>query len=410
MTRIVSLFLAILLFILASGKIQAYSVLTHQAMIDAVWDNSIVPVLLAKYPDKNNPEDLRKAKAYAYGGAIIPDIGYFPKGNRLFTNLLHYVRTGDFVVSLFNDAKNINELSFASGVLAHYLSDVYGHSIGINRIIPLLYLRLKKKYGDTITYEESPSNHLRAEFSFDVMAVAKGNYSSEDYHEYIGFEVAQEQLERAFNKTYGFELSILFPHFKETVNFFRWTIVRFIPRITRIGWRVKRKEIERSIWKIERRSIVYKFHQKNYQKQFGKGYKAPGLLTKLGAALAKVIPKEGILKVFTFKAPSPIAYSRFTSSFEAAFQNYSLRLSCMATEKDCLKNLNWDTGLLTTHHEYCLADKSYYKLLQLNKKKKLVYLNTELRENIYSFYNATKGSNSKRVNLLMEELKNAEIK
>ena len=47
-----------------------YSVLTHEAIIDAAWDDSIKPILLKRFPGAT-AEQLRAAHAHAYGGAII---------------------------------------------------------------------------------------------------------------------------------------------------------------------------------------------------------------------------------------------------------------------------------------------------------------------------------------------------
>ena len=52
--------------------------------------------LAGRFP-KATSDDLLKARAYAYGGSVIQDLGYYPFGSHFFSNLLHYVRTGDFV-------------------------------------------------------------------------------------------------------------------------------------------------------------------------------------------------------------------------------------------------------------------------------------------------------------------------
>ena len=80
-------------------RAQGYSVLTHEAIVDTLWDRSIQPLLLERFPNAK-PEDLIKAYGYADGGCIIQDIGYYPFGNYLFSDLVHYVRSGDFVQTL----------------------------------------------------------------------------------------------------------------------------------------------------------------------------------------------------------------------------------------------------------------------------------------------------------------------
>src|SRR5579864_4023767 len=92
----------------------AYSVLTHKEIIDLAWDDSIRPLLLARYPHLSSAE-LDEAHAYAYGGSAIQDMGYYPFGKQFFSNLTHYVRSGDFVGWLLANAQTIDEYAFAIG-------------------------------------------------------------------------------------------------------------------------------------------------------------------------------------------------------------------------------------------------------------------------------------------------------
>src|SRR5450631_3786832 len=187
------------------SEIAAYAVLAHEAIIDSVWDTNIRPLLLQRFPDSTK-EQLREAHGYAYGGAIIQDMGYYPHGNHFFSDLTHYVRSGDFILALLRDAKDLDGYAFTLGALSHYAADNDGHLIGVNRAVPLLYPKLKKKYGDLVTYEENPLAHVKTEFGFDVQEVAQGRYAPDSYHDFIGFAVSVPLLEQAFQETYGLDL------------------------------------------------------------------------------------------------------------------------------------------------------------------------------------------------------------
>ncbi len=78
-------------------------------------------------------DELIKAHAYAYGGCIIQDLGYYPFGNKFFSDLTHYVRSGDFVLNLITESQDLDEYAFALGALAHYAADNNGHPIAVNR-------------------------------------------------------------------------------------------------------------------------------------------------------------------------------------------------------------------------------------------------------------------------------------
>src|ERR1700720_417088 len=183
----------------------AYSVLAHEAIIDSAWDTNIRPLLLKRFPNAT-PEQLKEAHGYAYGGAIIQDMGYYPHGSKLFSDLTHYVRSGDFVLALLRDSKDLDGYAFALGALSHYSSDNAGHSIGVNLAVPILYPKLQKKYGNTVTYEQDPLAHVKTEFGFDVLEVAQGRYAPDSYHDFIGFGVSVPLLEQAFEETYGLSL------------------------------------------------------------------------------------------------------------------------------------------------------------------------------------------------------------
>ena len=175
----------------------SYSVLTHEAIIDSTWDSAIRPLLLKRFPAAT-ADELTQAHAYAYGGCIIQDLGYYPFGSKFFSDLTHYVRSGDFILNLIRDSQDLNEYAFALGALSHYAADNNGHPMAVNRAVPLFYPKLGLKFGKLVTYADDPFSHAKTEFAFDVFQAAKGRYASAAYKSFIGFEVAKPLLERAF--------------------------------------------------------------------------------------------------------------------------------------------------------------------------------------------------------------------
>ena len=188
----------------------AYSVLTHEQVVDLVWKDNIIPLLKKRYAAATD-DDLKKAHAFAYGGSVMQDMGYYPFGNKYFSDLTHYVRSGDFIVNMINEASDLNEYAFALGALAHYSADNCGHPT-VNKAVGIEFPKLRKKYGDVVTYEDNPKAHIRTEFGFDVTQVAKNRYTSDRYHDFIGFEIAKPVLERAFQDTYGEHSAERGPH------------------------------------------------------------------------------------------------------------------------------------------------------------------------------------------------------
>ena len=215
----------VLVSLLLAQPLGGYSVLTHEAIIDSSWPNEIKPLLLKRFPGATD-DQLRDAHAYAYGGAIIQDMGYYPFGSKFFSDLVHYTRSGDFVTALLRDSQDINEYAFALGALAHYAADNEGHPIAINRAVPMLYPKLHAKYGAEVTYEDNPGAHLKTEFGFDVVQVARGKYASETYHDFIGFKVSKPLLERAFEDTYCLKMEKVFRDVDLALGTYRYSVSR----------------------------------------------------------------------------------------------------------------------------------------------------------------------------------------
>lgn len=384
--KIISLFLIGFLFFIFPFNASSYGVLTHEAIIDAAWEKSIMPLLKARYPS-STAEQFKEAHSYAYGGAVAPDMGYYPFGSALFTNLVHYVRSGDMVEALLKDAENVNQYAFALGFLSHYEADNYGHPLATNKSVPLVYPKLQKKFGSTITYADDKISHMRMEFGFDVVQVAKGNYASEAYHGFIGFKVDTTVLAKAFLETYGLDISEVFGnHLNLTVQTFRWIVANIFPFITKTAWVQKKDDILKTNPTATSRSFGYRMHRKQYRNEFGKASKGPGFFASIVSLFIRVIPKVGPLRPLKFKAPTPLAEKYFVQSFDTIFQHYSANLKQLNRPGISLKDLDFDTGKPTERCEYSLADETYQDLVIQLKKDDFKTLDAPLKQNILSFY------------------------
>jgi hypothetical protein len=363
----------------------AYSVLTHEAIIDSVWEDSLKPLLLQHFPDSTSDE-LLEARSYAYGGSLIEDMGYYPFGSRMFSDLIHYVRTGEFIESLIRESRNLNEYAFALGTLSHYSSDSTGHSLATNRAVPILFPKLLKKHGSIITYDEKPSAHIRTEFGFDVLQVASGNYLPESYHDFIGFNVSEEVLERAFPDVYGLELADVIQNFDMAKGTFRFAIRDLIPEMTKVAWESKEDEIQKLRPGIKKAEFMYFMPRKDFEQQWGKEYKGPGLCARILAFFIKIVPKIGPLKALAVKVPTPEVEKMFLESFATTVTRYEGLLKRVKSNSLQLENRNLDTGEATKFGTYQLADKTYAKLVEKLAENQFEGLTPELRKNILRFF------------------------
>jgi hypothetical protein len=362
--------------------------MSHQAIIDAAWENDLKPALRKRFP-KATEDELNEGQAYAYGGAIIQDLGYYPYGSPFFSDLTHYVRSADFILAMLRDAQDVNEYAFALGAMAHYAADNNGHKIGTNRSVPILYPKLKKKYGDSVSYEQDKLAHVKTEFGFDVLEIAKERYAPESYHDFIGFEVSRRVLEEAFEETYGLDLKKVLVNEDRALNSYRRAVSNLIPRATRIAWQLKKDEIEADEPGMTRQKFLYSLKRAKYEQEWGKDYQQPTLGDKFLAFLYKILPKFGPLKVLQFKTPTPETEKMFEASFNDTLDQYRKLLRQQREgQQPALTNDNFDLGTASAPGQYQLSDSTHAKLLNKLADQNFAGMTPEIRSELLEFFGA----------------------
>jgi hypothetical protein len=373
------------LLLLSTSVFYGYSVLTHEAVVDSAWDGSLRKMLLQRFP-LATPEDLEQAHAYAYGGCIIQDMGYYPFSSHFFSDLTHYVRSGDFVAALIREATDLNEYAFALGALSHYAADNSGHRIATNLAVPILYPELRRKYGKTVTYWDSPLSHVRTEFGFDVLQVAQGRYAPDRYRAFIGFQVAKPLLERAFEDTYGLPMKDVFGSEDLAFGSFRYSVGSIIPGMTRVAWQLKKDTLVKEIPGVTKRKFLFNLSRSSYEKEWGTEYHRPGFRTRLVSFVLRLVPKSGPFKSLAFRAPTPEVEKMFMASFNATVDSYRALLADVGAGRVDLPNENFDLGTEVAASQYKGADLAYDKLLSQLAGRKFAGVPADLRSNMLDYY------------------------
>ncbi len=386
---------ALLLFVgVCSCLVSGYSVLTHEQVVDLMWKDQIQPLLLKRFP-ASTEQDLQKAHAYAYGGCVLQDMGYYPFGSKFFSDLVHYVRSGDFVEALLEDSSDLNDYAFALGALSHYSSDNSGHPT-INRVVALEFPKLKKKYGDNVTYADDPKAHIRTEFGFDMVQVAKNRYTSDRYHDMIGFEVSKPLLERAFVETYGLKLEDVFGSVDLAIGSYRRSVSTLIPEMTRVALLSRHDVIVKDTPNFNKKKFLYYLSRSNYEHEWGTVYRKPGVGSRILAFFLRLIPKVGPFKAVNFKIPTQQTEDMYVKSVNDTVENYTHLLSHAGSENLDLPNRDCDTGRETRAGEYALTDKTYAHLIDQLASKTSGPLSPGLRENLFQFYSDLNAPNATR--------------
>ena len=330
-------------------------------------------------------DQIKEAHAYAYGGAVIQDMGYYPFGSKDFSNLVHYVRSGDFVRELLLESQDANEYAFALGALAHYASDITGHR-AVNEAVAIEYPKLRAKFGKSVVYAQDKTAHLKTEFGFDMLQVAKNRYASQQYHDFIGFQVSKPLLERAFPVVYGLQLKDVLAHEDLAIGSYRFSVSRLIPEMTQVALQTHKKDMMHEHPDFAKEEFLYRLSRSGYEKEWGKDYTKPGFGTRILSTLLRYMPRIGPFKGLGFKNPTPQTEDLYFKSINLTVDQYRAFLRAVGTDSVLLPNCDLDSGQATKAAEYSLADDTYAKLLGQLSSHKFEGTTPELRANILGFY------------------------
>jgi Zinc dependent phospholipase C len=363
----------------------AYGVLSHEEIIDICWESDIRPALVKRFPSATDAE-LKQAHAYAYGGSVIQDIGYYPFGSHEFTNYLHYVRSGDFVATMLRDAHDLNEYAFALGALSHYAADSWGHP-AVNEGVGAEYPRLRAKYGPIVTYEDDHEAHLETEFSFDVVQVAKQRYLSQQYHDFIGFKVPEDLIARSFLDTYGINSTQFLKTPALAIETYRFGVSRVIPEMTQVAIVSRQIDLPPEKNTPARQQFLYHLSRADYEREFGKDYRGPGIFARiLGFLLHHLIPRFGPFKALRFKDPTSATEDEYFKSLDNVVSEYKRLVHQVENGDYHIPNRNLDVGDLTQAGKYFLADQGYDDLVRRLAKDKFAHLTPDLKANILAYF------------------------
>src|SRR6185437_9332250 len=275
---------------------------------------------------------------------------------------------------------------------SHYAADLTGHP-AVNIAVAQNFPKLKIKYGPIVTFEQDPKAHIRTEFGFDVVQVAKQRYTSDAYHDFIGFEVSKPLLERAFLKTYGIRLTDIFSSIDLSIGSFRRSISNVIPEMTRVALLTKKDELVKENPSFARKKFLYNLKRAEYEKEWGKSYAKPGVGAKIFAVIFRLIPKVGPFKAVGFKMPSPSTETLYLKSINGAVNQYRIYLQNLKVGKLTLVNRDFDTGKQTVEGEYRLTDETYGKLLDKLAIARFAGASLQLQQNILVFYQNPNAAN-----------------
>ena len=382
--RIVAI--AVLIGCLCPGsRAHAFSVLAHQAVVDRTWTDTLVPAIRRRFPSAT-AEQLERARSFARGGSHIADLGYFPLGNVFFTDLLHYVRSGEFVGTMLARAQTVDEYAFALGALSHYVVDDIGHPQATNRVVPELYPELREEHGDVVTYADDASAHIQTEFRFDVLQTARTQGPPDLYTHAVAFEVSKPVLERAFRETYGLGLDDVFTNTDVAITTYRWAFRELIHELTGIAWELYRADVEKLDPKATPAGFVFEMSKGDFEERFGDAYRRPGYFARSVAFLAGLVPNVGPLKRLPYRPLPEDAQRRFEAALDDATARYRRAVGEAGRRRAPFPNDVLDTGEPTRPGRYEPADEAYAELLGQLHERAFAGVSPAVRGDLLRFF------------------------
>jgi hypothetical protein len=380
--RALTMLLATLSF---SGPARAYSVQTHEQLVDLTWKSSIRPVLLARFPNLTEAQ-LREAHAYAYGGCAIQDLGYYPFGHMFFSDLTHYVRSGDFVRSLLRNARTADELAFAIGALSHYIGDTEGHSEATNLAVPDEFPQLRARFGPVVAYDQDPHAHVRTEFAFDINEISKHRFAPLAYQRHIGLNIPGRLLQRAFYETYGLDEQQIIGGHRPVLRTYRFAVHSFIPRIAYAETLLHRDSMPPDAASPSLDTLNADLAQARLENAWQPYRKRAGIGTHLLAWTIVILPKVGPLADLAIKGPTPDTEDKYVRSVLRSITLLSQTLGELGAAKESLPNLDLDTGAKVKPGGYRLTDLTYAALLHRITTQPDRFIPSGLKDDIEAYY------------------------
>lgn len=378
----------LLLVVLLTTSLPAYSVFTHEQLIDLAWKDGLRAALLKRFPNTSD-EQLKSAHAYAYGGSAIQDMGYYPFSNQFFSNLTHYVRSGDFIMALLHDARDPDEYAFALGALSHYVGDNIGHHDAINLSTPIAFPKLEKKYGPVVTYDEDPHAHVRTEFAFDIDQLGKHRLAPSAYLRFVGLRVPVRLLTQAFDETYALQLESVIGRDRPSFRTYRWSVRSFLPHIAYAESQLHRQQFPPDVDNNEFQLYLEHLEQADFQTVWNQYRRGPSFETHVLAFLIRIVPKIGVISDLAIKLPTPHTQELYVDSVNralAVYEDWLKKLSAAGTEIPEIPNRDLDTGEKTKPGAYALTDTTYAQLLGQLTRKPNAAIPSGLKEDVLEYY------------------------
>ena len=377
--------LLLLLCLLLPASAHPYSVQTHQQIVDLVWLDSIQPLLLDRYPHLTPPQ-LQLAHAYAYGGAAIQDLGYYPLGNQYFSDLTHYVRSGDFVLALIAEARDADELAFAIGALSHYLGDTNGHSLAVNPAVAIEFPKLARRYGNSVSYEQGKRQHVRTEFAFDINEIARHRFAPLGYLRHVGLGVPTSQLARAFFDTYGLDELTVLGGRRPVLRGYRFGVRTFLPRIAYAETVLHRHSMPPDTPGPELDKLIADLHQADTANNWEPFRRKPGIATYSLAGLLLFLPKVGLLSELSLRGPLPFTHDLYVHSLNQTAAQLRTLLAHFTDLAANLPNRDLDTGADVLPGTYRLTDQTYATLLADVTRPPTRAIPSTLKHDLLAYY------------------------
>jgi hypothetical protein len=376
--------LVLVLFVFSQSGLP-YSVQTHEQLIDLTWKQSIRPLLLQRFPNITEAQ-IKEAHAYAYGGCAIQDLGYYPFGKPFFSDLTHYVRPGDFVLSLIRNAHTPDELAFAIGALSHYIGDTVGHAEAINEAVAVEFPNLAKKYGPVVTYEEGEHPHVRTEFAFDINEISKRRFAPSAYLKHVGLEIPGPLLRRAFFQTYGLDLRQIVGRKRPVMRGYRFSIRRFLPRIAYAEVLLHRNRFPADTPGPDFDKLTKDLAQSDFENGWDQYRKKAGIGTYMLAGVIYILPRIGPLSDAAIRGPNVQTQDLYVKSLNNSTASLRHVLANFNNVTSFVPNRDLDTGARVKPGGYRLTDETYAKLLGVITRTPTQPVPSGLKQNLADYY------------------------
>jgi len=227
---------------------------------------------------------------------------------------------------------------------------------------------------------------VQTEFAFDVNQLSKLRFAPSAYLRYVGLNVPNTLLRKAFFETYGLDLPDIIGTRQATLRVYRFAARRFLPNIARAEVVLHKKSFPADVPSPELDTLTKDLLQASADNDWERFRNPPGIGTHIFAGFIYILPKVGALKLLAIQGPQVQTEDLYIKSVNHSINSVRYTLAHFDTIQRYLPNRDLDTGFVVKPGGYRLTDETFARLLEKLAEHSERPIPAQVKHDIIAYY------------------------